>query len=150
MFKPILVHRKGISHSGLIVNRSIIGPSPLKFAPEATIDASDILTVAVRSQVLHQSLQFRVTDLNIKHENLFSELAEIRLDDGVFVMFKLFDNLDESFSLLEMFLFGEVFCTDSELVDSFAVVEVEPELDVVFVAEKVRFDLTKMVYLVSG
>jgi hypothetical protein len=49
-----------------------------------------------------------------------------------------------------MLLFCEVLCTDSEFVDFLAVVQVEPELDVIFVAEKIWFDLAEMVDLVSG
>jgi len=66
------------------------------------------------------------------------------------VVLQLFDYLNEEVSLLEVLLFCEVLSADCELVDPFAVVEIEPKFNVIFVAEKITFDFAKGVDLVSG
>ena len=66
------------------------------------------------------------------------------------VVLQLFDYLNEEVSLLEVLLFCEVLSADCELVDPFAVVQIEPEFNVIFVAEKITFDFAKGVDLVSG
>jgi len=66
------------------------------------------------------------------------------------VVIQLFDYLNEEVSLLEVLLFCEVLSADCELVDPFAVVEIEPKFNVIFVAEKITFDFAKGVDLVSG
>ena len=60
----------------------------------------------------------------------------------MFVMFKFFDNLDEGVSLLKMLFFCEEFWTNNEFVDSFAIIKVEPELNIILIAEEVRFHLS--------
>jgi len=66
------------------------------------------------------------------------------------VVLQLFDYLNEEVSLLEVLLFCEVLSADCELVDPFAVVQIEPKFNVIFVAEKITFDFAKGVDLVSG
>jgi len=66
------------------------------------------------------------------------------------VVIQLFDYLNEEVSLLEVLLFCEVLSADCELVDPFAVVQIEPKFNVIFVAEKITFDFAKGVDLVSG
>lgn len=66
------------------------------------------------------------------------------------MVIQLFDYLNEEVSLLEVLLFCEVLSAYCELVDPFAVVQIEPKFNVIFVAEKITFDFAKGVDLVSG
>ena len=86
----------------------------------------------------------------VKHQDLCFELTGISSDDGMFMLFELFDNLDESISFLEVLFFGKILGSSCKFVDSFAVVEIEPKFNIVFIAEKIRFRFSQVIDLISG